>query len=113
MVEIIQKLWNQERLPIIGGLYKSNGFYYELIENQVVTADLPRKEYADWYSNICIHAEMEYQGVKYCCGEGSWGSDGYGLYVSRPSIHFYIVFLRNTNYAAPSPMAIQMVCGLS
>ena len=77
MINIIQKLWCQDRLPIIDGLYKMNGLYYQLINNKVVTADLPQKDYSKWYSDICVTAQIKHQDIIYCCGEGSWGSDGY------------------------------------
>lgn len=77
MIDTIQSLWKQDKLPIIDGLYKSNGMYYKLTDNKVVIAELSKKDYFDWCSDISIHVKIEYQGIIYCCGEGSWGSDGY------------------------------------
>ena len=77
MIDIIQNLWAQEKLPIIDGLYKSSGLYYKLADGKVVFSELPQKDYSNWYSNVSISAKAEHQGVTYYCGEGSWGSDGY------------------------------------
>jgi hypothetical protein len=77
MTDIIQSLWEQHKLPIIDGIYKSNGLYYKLSDGKVVIAELSQKDYSKWYSKVSITAEIEHQGVTYHCGEGSYGSDGY------------------------------------
>ena len=58
------------------------------MEDKVAAADLPSKDYSKWYSAICVAAQVEGQGSLYCCGEGSWGSDGYVIALKNEAVEW-------------------------
>ena len=79
IIEIISKLWKNKKLPIINGMIKSDGSFYELDSNGLRLSTLEVRDYGKWHSSIIEIAFLKHLGVTYYCGEGSHGSDGWVL----------------------------------
>ena len=92
ILDIISELWNDEKLPIINGLVKADGSFYEIkVEDcQPVTADyqpstfdVTAKNYYEWYSSVLGSPFLTHAEITYYCGECSQGSDGFLLAVNN------------------------------
>ncbi|MCL1994503.1 MAG: hypothetical protein FWG66_16285 [Spirochaetes bacterium] len=85
IIDIIAKQWQEEKLPVINGLVKTDGSFYRLGTEGLLPAvpiDLSQTDYNEEFSFITEIASLEHSGRKYYCGEGSHGSDGWLLATS-------------------------------
>ncbi len=82
MIELIEQSWAKGRLPIIQGIVKKDGLYYEIKyeENQMKTAN-PIPFLFDFtgddFSEIDSFFKTTINNYTLYCGEGSWGGDGF------------------------------------
>ena len=78
--DIISELWEQDKLPIIEGLVKADGSFYEM-ESRGLSAskhfDAEKKDYREWCSSISVWQSLCHLNTVYYCGEGSYGGEGY------------------------------------
>ena len=79
---IISKLWQDDKLPVINGLLKADGSFYELEANGLRLSkpiDIAEKNYNEEFSHVDATVSLSHMGIDYHCGCGSHGSDGWLL----------------------------------
>lgn len=87
MINLLEKAWSNGKLPIIHGIVKGNGLYYEIenLKNRIGVAK-PIPFLFDFsensFSRITSLFEIRIGEYTLYCGEGSWGGDGF-IYVEN------------------------------
>lgn len=88
LVEITQKLWAREHLPILNGLLLADGRYFavghDVPESDVltITPQILNVDPDYDYSAAVTLAETAWDNGMIYCGEGSFGGDGFVMVVS-------------------------------
>lgn len=96
IANLIHHLWKQGRLPLVEGLLLSDGTIYKnVLKNtlhQPEQWNAADKDYTNWYSEIDISQSEEYGPYKIFAGDGSYGSDGFILVLSKSgSFHWLLM----------------------
>ena len=88
---IISKLWQDDKLPVVNGLLKADGAFYELKTNGLILSkpiDITQKNYNEEFSHINATVSLSHLGIDYYCGDGSHGSDGWILAMSNDKLEW-------------------------
>jgi|GEM_PF-1820794 len=99
MIEVssmVLKLWEQKKLPLVGGLLLPDGRLYKNLANNIFCEyemlQENSKDYSSWFSRISVLHSRSYQGYSVYCGDGSYGSDGFILVLNKDStLHWLIM----------------------
>jgi hypothetical protein len=107
ILDIISQLWDKEKLPIINGLVKEDGSFYDIeigeycypVKNDYKPKkiDLSLKNYLECFSHIYILQQLTHFEITYYCGEGSHGSDGWLLALDSNNELKWLFFSQEAN----------------
>jgi hypothetical protein len=107
-MNLISKLWKEEKLPIRNGLYFANNksFFIRLKFNDGVRIDVI-KEFdleafhlsdPEWVTSIDITKIAQLEGGHYfCCGEGANGSEGFFALLDSEKNLLWVVYFEELN----------------
>ena len=98
IADIISDAWQQEKLPVINGLIKACGSFYEL--DMTAGCKLVEKDFKvavfDMYSSVYYRSEVTYRNTIFYCGGGSMGGDGWLLAINDNDPQ-WLFFSENVN----------------
>ena len=107
ILDIISDCWHKEELPIIDGLVKSDGSFYEIevdydcrpveMHYPPTAFDINRKNYYQYCSGVSSFNSTTHLGITYYCGEGSHGSDGFLIAINSDSKVEWLFFSQEVN----------------
>lgn len=109
VTSLIQRLWLADNLPIRDGLYRADGVSYGAQIDAAakgglsILAPFILKEFLsqdpEWLTSIITTLERQLpHGVGYlCCGEGSYGSEGFFGLLDQHKNLVWVVYLENSN----------------
>jgi hypothetical protein len=104
----ISEIWNDGRAPIRDGLYLSNGHSYEVRVDSTADKgfevlgefdlDAVLTSEPDWLTTVDVTKEIELPGEGFlCCGEGSYGSEGFFARLDQRRHLTWLVYLEESN----------------
>ncbi|MFH8488715.1 hypothetical protein [Streptomyces longisporoflavus] len=105
----ISALWDSEQLPIRDGLYLASGVSYAVRGGSTPSEGLEildefdleavMREDPDWVTSFDITREVELPGPGgyLCCGEGSYGSEGFFARIDQDRRLVWVVYLEESN----------------
>ncbi|MEU7750303.1 hypothetical protein [Micromonospora sp. NPDC049171] len=108
-MEAITRLWLAERLPIRDGLYRSDGSARDVRVDEMVSGGLALLESfnleaflepdPEETTSIMVTGERELpdRAGYLCCGEGSYGSEGFFARLDQSRELMWVVYLENAN----------------
>jgi hypothetical protein len=86
-IESLEEAWVEGKLPIIQGIIKRYGLYYQVDnydDSVIVVNPIPFlfDFSGDYFSHIAVLFEMKFEEYTLYSGEGSWGGDGF-IYIEH------------------------------
>lgn len=107
-MNLILKLWDEAKLLIRDGIYFADGrsFFVDVKHNgdmqieSIVSFDIESFFAADpeWVTSIDITKQAQLtDGSYFCCGEGSYGSEGFFAYLDDNKKLLWVIYFENLN----------------
>jgi hypothetical protein len=109
VTSLIERLWLADNLPIQDGLYRADGAAYGVqvdvsVEGGIkVLASFSLEEFLSRHPDMVTSIDTTLErplphGVGYlCCGEGSYGSEGFFGRLDQHRTLVWVVYLENSN----------------
>lgn len=103
----ISTLWLSGELPIRDGLYRATGESFDVrvdpdsTRGYEVLGDFSLEEFRrdepDEVTKIDIARKVPVSGGFVCCGEGSFGSEGFFAYLDDDEVLVWVIYLEESN----------------
>jgi len=103
ILDIISESWHNEELPVIDGLIKSDGSFYDIeVDDDCRPVEMNyqptcRDSYFEYCSSVLGFTSITHSGITYYCGEGSYGGDGFLLAINSDNKVEWLFFSQYAN----------------